>query len=316
MKYLSILSLIILVIFISGCTTQITTGGGSTKNGVVITEFAFENAPVYTEENVGLRLEVQNVGGNAAVLKKIQIYGVDFGTDDDDWSTTSGDEILDEFDEELYKPDPDFDLEGAKFDHEWRLKVPKKVFAETKYDFAVRIDYDYGTTYTGIIRLVDEDYLQSLSDEERNKLYGSGGIISSKLTNGPISIIPFEGRHFIVDELTARTIQFKVENVGTGYPYICDDGTDCVSDDDNAKKYYLTIRDEPNNIVKCGDREIKLSSGKSHILYCTFDPEQVGDFINKVDKTFQIEFEYSYYIDGYTSVVVNPTFEGGIGGSD
>ncbi len=304
MKRLSIF-LIFLIIAISGCVGQ----DGftvSTKDGVAITDFSFEYSPVYAKENVGLRLEVQNVGGSKATLKKIQVYGVDFGSDDRDWGIRNDDAIK-KLNEELYQPDPDINLEGAKYYHEWRLKAPSEVLAETKYDFVARVEYDYTTTYTGIIRLVNEDYLQSLSDEDRQKLYGSGGIISSELTNGPISVIPYSGRHFIVDDLSARNIKFKIENVGKGYTYLCPVGRDCVNDDPIANKSYVRI--ETRGDISCNG-EVKLSSGKSHVIDCTFTPSSVE---NKVDKTFQIELEYSYYIDDFTSITVNPTFEGGGG---
>jgi len=125
MKRLSILFLIFLIIIISGCVGQngpITT---STKDGVVITDFSFGHSPIYSGDNIGLYLEIQNVGGSIAYLKKIQIYGVDFADDkatEREWGIRKGVKELDEdyiednlpSKGELYQPDPEIDVEGAK----------------------------------------------------------------------------------------------------------------------------------------------------------------------------------------------------------
>jgi len=74
MKHLSILFLIFLVITISGCIGQDVIVV-STKDGVIITDFSFEHSPVYAEDNVGLGLEVQNVGDNIARLQKYNFMG-------------------------------------------------------------------------------------------------------------------------------------------------------------------------------------------------------------------------------------------------
>jgi hypothetical protein len=153
-----------------------------------------------------------------------------------------------------------------------------------------------------MVRLVNENYLQTLSDAERNKLYGSDGIISSETTNGPISVTPFSGRHFIVDDTTPRAMRFKIENVGKGYTYICPVNKDCMNDDNNANKTYVRVK-PIGDFISCTEPEIKLSTGKSHVIDCIFTPSAVE---NKVDKTFQIEISYSYYVDGYTSVTVKP----------
>jgi hypothetical protein len=305
MRYLPILFLIILLVFISGCTNQNQNPTVSTEDGVSITDFSFNPSSVYAGYNAGLGLEFQNLGGSKAEITKIQIYGVDFTSGSSstqrEWRIVKGNQEVDIANGltskgELDPPEPDVGIEGDKDYYEWRLQSPL-VTAKTDYDFRVRIEYSYTTVYTGIIRLVHEDYLESLSDADKQKLYNSDGIISSVSTNGPISVVPFSGRHFIVEELATKPIlKFKIENVGKGYTYT------------DIGKYYLTIKETPGSMVSCGNQPIKLSSGKSTIIDCTFDPSLVGSFTNKIDKTFQINFEYSYYVDGITSITVNPSF--------
>jgi len=313
MKRLSIL-FTFLIIIISGCIGQ-ETPIVSTKDGVIITDFSFEHSPVYAEDNVGLRLEVQNVGGNEAELKKIQVYGVDFDCIDTTraWCNKGADPT--EFDGTyigedrfLDPPNTEINFEGGKCYHEWRLQAPSGVTSETNYDFRVRVKYDYNTTYSGMIRVIDDIYIQSLKEDEKQKLFSSGGLVSSEVTNGPISITPYSSRHFIVspgDQKQKRPIKFKIENVGKGYPYI----KDPVSGD--IRNYHIKII-EIGGITDCDkdptNGEIKLSSGKSHTINCKFETPTTDGFTNKLDKPFQIRFEYSYYVDGSTSITVKPAY--------
>ncbi len=318
MKYLSILSLIILIIVISGCIGQNPEPMTSPNDGVVITDFSLESSQIYARDNIGLRLELQNVGGNKATLKKIQLYGVDFksgSSDENAWGIKGNG--LQQLDEnfiktnlpskgELFQPDPSINFDGAKDFYEWRLQSPSDISSETNYDLRVRIEYDYETTYSADIRIINDEYLLTLSDEDRQKLFNSGGIISSELTNGPISVIPYSGRHFIVSQGESgekRIIKFKIENVGKGYSYI---------DDITNGNYYIKINGITGDVItNCNITnplypKIKLSSGKSHTIECEFNPPT--NIENKVDKPFQIIFAYSYYVDASVSVTVKPLY--------
>jgi len=308
MKHLSILFLISLIITISGCIGQDEVIV-STKDGVIITDFSFENSPIYARDNVGLHLEVQNVGGEKAELKKIQVYGVDFDCADSAgraWCNKNPTELETDIMGEnrfLDQPNTEINFEGDKYYYEWRLQAPKEVTSETNYDFRVRVEYDYETTYSGTIRIINEDYLQTLSEEDRQKLFNTGGIISSELTNGPISVVPYSGRHFIVnpgEPEGERIIKFKIENVGKGYTYV---------GDITSNNYYINITEIVGDVISsCNDNDpmIKLSSGKSHTIECKFNPP--NSVVNKIDKPFQIKFEYSYYVDGSVSITVKPTY--------
>jgi len=311
MKYLPILSLIILIIVISGCIGQNSNPVTSTSDGVIIIDFSFENSPIYARDNVGLRLEVQNVGGNGAELKKIQVYGVDFNCADSTgraWCNKNPTELETDImgkNRFLDQPNTEINFEGDKYYYEWRLQAPSGITSETNYDFRVRVEYNYETTYSGTIRIINEDYLQTLSEEDRQKLFNTGGIISSELTNGPISVAPYSGRHFIVNPSEPeeeRIIKFKIENVGKGYTYVGDMA---------SGNYYIKIKD--NGIIgdvisSCNDNDpmIKLSSGKSHTIECKFTPP--NNVVNKIDKPFQIGFEYSYYVDDSAPITVKPAY--------
>jgi hypothetical protein len=289
----------------------------SPTDGVIITDFSFENSPVYANDNAGLRLEIQNVGGSKAELKKIQIYGVDFSSgisSENKWGLKGGIQELNESyinaslssKGELIQPDPSINFEGAKDYYEWRLQAPKVVTSETNYDFRTRVEYDYETTYSGTIRVINDNYLQTLSEEDQQKLFNTGGIVSSVLTNGPISVTPYSGRHFIIspgEDEEERIIKFKIENVGKGYPYVGDmtNGNYCININEITGDVIYDC-----NISNPGYPKIKLSSGKSHTIDCKFKPPT--DVINKIDKPFQIKFEYSYYVDASATIKVKPSY--------
>lgn len=307
--------LIVLIVIISGCIGQNSTPVTSTKDGIIITDFSFENSPIYAGDIIGLQLELQNVGGSKVNLYKIQLYGVDFIPCDyieRCWGIKDGvQELNDTYIQAnlpskgvLYPPDPSINLEGDKDYYRWRLQAPSGIGAPTNYDFRVRVEYNYETIYSGTIRIVNDDYLQTLSDEDKQKLFNTGGIISSKLSNGPLSVTPYTSRHFIVnpgDPVVDRTIKFKIENVGKGYTYV---------DNMTSGNYHISISEIISDglISDCNDGNptIKLSNGKSHTIECTFKPPT--DVANKIDKPFQIKFEYSYYVDGSASITVKPTY--------
>lgn len=306
MKRYPILLSLLLIIVISGCTTQdqITT---SSKDGIVITDFAFDYNSIYSGDRISLYLEVQNVGGEPGFLENISVYGVDMPASDAtelDWGHAGssinliGSNLGDDDDRRLEPPDPDIDIEGEIYYYEWTLESPTSIGAKTTYNFFSRVAYRYNTTYTGVIRIIQESYLKSLPPEERKALFESGGLVSSIITGGPLSLKPEASNYFIVHEASPnpRPITFVINNVGSGYTYL------------SGKPYYVELAEINGDISNCNnnDHQIKLSKGKRGILRCEYDPPGINNFTYSMDKTFTLRFEYFYHVDGKAPITVNP----------
>jgi len=302
------LSLLASIAILSGCT-DIFTGGGvalTGTNGIIIRDFGFDYSPIYSEETTGLTLTLQNVGGEEGTLQAIDIFGVDapaatpglltwgYGTGDD-FSLTPTDELL--------PPDPTTGFEGEEYFQEWIPEAPTDIKSPTTYDFQVRVKYLYSSTFTGKIQVVHNDYLRTLSAEEREALIRVGGVQDASITAGPLSLAAASGRHFIVrtgDTAEDRAIKFKITNVGSGFPYKTPWSTT------DLHKVTVTA-DEGIDCSGAGD--IKLSRGKTGVISCDFTSPAAADVTNKVDKYFSVTLSYGYYVDSAASITVNPILD-------
>jgi hypothetical protein len=302
------LCLLASIVIISGCTIG---GGDGTQgtDGISIKDFAFDYSPIYAQDQIGLSLELQNVGGQTGTVNKITLFGADINqgcptTNVLQWCTN--DQITQTpSNEDLIPPDTSTGMEGETAFYTWTLTAPKSVQAPTSYDFQLRTDYSYKTVYTGTLQLVSEDYLRTLPSDQRDTLVKTGGITGSSVTGGPMSIVAASGRHFIVRSgaQDQRKIKFKVTNVGSGFPY------NGVASGDTLYQIRITNPigfDSLNGISTC-DATVPLSRGKTGIFECKFTPS--ASITNKLDKQVQFTLEYEYYTDSVTSVTVNPVIE-------
>lgn len=312
MKKLLILLLLISVIVVSGCVEQDTLVVSGVKDGVVIKDFSFDTSKIYVGDSIGLNLYIQNIGDVPAFLKNVTIFGVvtTGGSDpgDYDWGEGTlrgfdldGSELGNEDERTLAPSNPEIEFEGGSKHFRWRPRAPTNLQASTNYDFGARVEYEYETKYTGIIRIVNEDYLETLPIEERKTLIDAGGVISSSTSGGPLSLAVATGRHFITNGGGKKEIKFKLKNEGSGYPYYGD-----TLDSSSMYRVHIDSYQGLDNI-ECtsldGEDVIKLSKGKERFFNCTFTTSSA---IYKVDKTIAIKFGYKYYVDGSTSITVNP----------
>jgi len=308
------LCLLASIVILSGCIGGVG-GGGVTPgtNGIIIKEFGFDYSPIYSGESTGLTLTLQNVGGEKAILKEIEVFGIDTGTPASStagtltWGYGSGDSfILTGIDQELLPPDPTTGFEGEEYFQEWVPESPTGIKSPTTYDFQTRIKYLYTTTFTGKITVVDDAYLRSLPTDQREALIKVGGVQDASVTGGPLALTAASGRNFILrtgEGGTARSIKFKIANVGSGYPY-----KDPWSND-NLHIVTVTGEEGINCSVGTTDADIKLSRGKTGVISCEFTPPVQGTFSNKIDKMFSVTLSYGYYVDSSASITVNPVIE-------
>lgn len=314
----SLLILLVFVLLISGCIGGIGEGPIAT-NGIIIKDFSFDYSPIYAKEQVGLTIELQNVGEERGELKKVTVYGVDYkggSSSELSWGlpgeTFTMDASHSDFPENpLFPPDPTTGFEGDIWYYSWLPQAPTRIRTLTDYTFDVRVQYSYSTTYTGTIRIINDNYLRTLSNDEREKLVKQGGVVESSITGGPLSISGTSGRHFIVRSSSSdkRDMKFKVINVGSGFPYDDVNSNDII---DTSELHVVRVGSPiPNDFITCTKSKIKLSRGKDGILPCTIIVPGTGDVINKMDKKFSITLFYEYYVDGKTSITVNPTYDEG-----
>jgi hypothetical protein len=305
-KILPLLMLIGIVLF-SGCVGQTTTTTTGT-NGLIISDFSFSPTSILPGETTELYLDAQNVGGETAYLKKVTVFGVDSisgAANALQWGLPTGENFIEDKTsnpDDLIPPDPSTGFEGDFSDFTWHPQAPTGVKAETNYDFEVRVEYGYSTTYTGFIRLMEDSYLNTLPRDQRENLQKVGGVVNPSVTGGPLTVAAASGRHFVIrsgDVGGDRTIKFKVTNVGSGSPYGNSISTDL---------YKISVT---GTNLNC-DLSMTLSRGKTGIISCTFnspaatDPSIAGK--NKIDKAFSIKLDYNYFVDSTATITVKPGF--------
>jgi hypothetical protein len=298
------LCLLICVSILSGCVGQ----GGTTPtgNGINIKEFSFDYSPIDAGTDIGLNLEVQNIGGDVGTLKKISVFGIDYKSGSADalkWGLPSGENfIMSNINVNLLPPDKSTGFEGDVWSTSWLPQAPTGVQSSTDYDFEIRVEYGYDTTYTGTITIVANDYLRTLPKEQRDALIKQGGVVESTVTSGPMSISAASGEHFIVrnPDTEKRTIKFKITNVGNGYPY---------DTELNPSNLYV-VRIPKSGLIGLTDCDntTKLSKGKNGWLSCKIEIPGTNTIVNKLDRKFSISLSYEYYVDSSATISVNPTY--------
>jgi hypothetical protein len=306
MKKLVPLILLIGTVILSGCTT---TGGGTTAtgNGIILDDFSFDYTPIYAGDQIGLNIELHNIGGEIGTLKKVTVFGQDFnsGTTPDPlkWTIGSTSDLVQTPNAELYPPESDTGFEGDIWTYQWLIMAPSGVRASTDYEFQTRAEYSYTTEYSGTIRIVSADYLRTLNAADRENLIKQGGVVASTVTGGPLTIAAASGRHFIVQsDAPAATsdIKFKVTNIGSGYPYNGDLSVP-------ANLYIVRITGS-DGLNSCTSTDFPLARGKTGTFTCTIDIPAEGSITNKLDKNFRITLSYDYYVDSAADITVQPTF--------
>jgi hypothetical protein len=306
MKTLVPLILLIGAVILSGCTT---TGGGTTAtgNGIVIDDFSFDYTPIYSGDQIGLNIELQNIGGEIGTLEKVTVFGQDFTTSANPlkWSISDTGELTQiptSPERDLYPPDPTTGFEGDIWTHQWLITAPNDVKAPTEYDFQVRAEYSYTSEYSGTIRIVSANYLRTLSATDRENLIKEGGVVASSVTAGPLNLAAASGRHFIVQSdapAATSSVKFKVTNIGSGYPYDTDLSV-------SASLYLVKITGTDG--LSCTKTDFLLARGKTGTFSCDIDIPAEGSITNKLDKNFRITLSYDYYVDSAASITVQPTF--------
>jgi len=296
MKRYLLLILLISIVFISGCIGQTTTKTKST-NGLVISDFSFGVDSIVSGETIDLDMEIENVGDAKATQITAELFGPEMAETADSvtWGVTNPDgkgnrKIS------IGSLDPSDPTTGFVpfWTGSWVLTAPKDLVSDTPYTFNVRLDYRYTTTFTGVLTVMSSDYIRSRPKDERDKLYASGGVSQQVTSGGPLLIEAASGSHFVIktgeEAGKTKTINFKVTNVGSGFPYSNEPGD------------YKVRIDSSKGISCTPDETFRLSRGKTGLFTCKFTvPSYVT---NKLDITFIINLDYRYYQDSAVDITV------------
>jgi len=286
-----------MLLCVSGCIGQgpSITGGP----GIIITDFSVDYSTIYAEESVGLNLEVENQGEYDAYIHEVTWFGVRTS----DWGLSNPKDK-----NPHYVPgiEPEVGFEGGAWFDSRLITAPSTIKTTTSFDLGVRVEYLYTTDFTGTIRIVSPNYLRTLSKEDKDALIRSGGIRESSSTAGPMSVKAASGPHFTA-RAPGRTIAipFRVTNIGPGLPYRSDVDSAEAAVSDGLYQIHVSSYSG----IKCDndvDNPITLSRGKNGGFTCDLDiPKTVTNY---EDRAFSFTLIYRYYVDGSTTLTVNPAY--------
>lgn len=178
-RFAILLILPALVLLTSGCTWP---PGGVTSigSGVAINEFIPSLSTVNSGDEVKLMLKIENKGSTDALNVKAELTGINL----DEWTALFGD-LFTETIGTLHGVDKEGNIPGGTSQKQWTLEAPM-LPKGTSHDYnpEVRVSYDYKTTATRAVTIVDKDELQRIVQR-------GGSLPSSRPTeysDGPIQV--------------------------------------------------------------------------------------------------------------------------------
>jgi hypothetical protein len=289
----------------SGCVNQssstaITCTGSGITDGITITDFSFDFNEIYGGESVGLTLILENLGGSDGTFQSWQLFGPDFGTGDMQWELTSGSAEAKDLNIALSAPNPELDIPGGMETILWTVKAPSGLTVETPANFNIRSTYQYQTTFAGVLTVMSNTYLRTLTPEDRKALIQSGGLSAQCHTGGPLKLEAAAGTHFVDPNNQQKKIRFKVTNEGPGFPFWGYGVGSNYDDIDDTTIYRIHIKPTSGTVL-CEDQVKTLSRGETGTFDCYFTAETPKA---KTDYNFQVDIDYSYWQDSASAIRV------------
>ena len=308
--------IMILIVFFSGCINTKT----DNKYGVIIESFEPEFNPVYSGEPVTFYVRVRNTGDVEAEHVHIELLGLD-----EDWCTVTPGCDKDNNQKKPNEPEcqrggDGFSLRPASSVYgtpgeshvcTWDYVAPTTKKFSVTYPLTARVFYTYKTITSQVITFA--------SREELKKIGSSGESLPShtlSTTHGPVELI-------ISTESPVRFWEGQVEFplritvINTG------GGTACASDQDiqgtckktsgktSMNRVRIVIKGDDNlqPIEDCEEfksgKAISLWEGKSATFICKMRATNLQKS-GVVERSVVVTANYEYYMDGETSITVNP----------
>jgi hypothetical protein len=302
LKLLALVLPILAVVLISGCTTGGT--GGARGPGVVILNWEADYTSVESGDDVQLRLRMQNQGGEQADNVRALITMLTFGGDE--WMLRQGQSAQILLPEGyLLPPNPRYGTEGETADYIWYLAAPLLPEGITQtYTAGIRVFYDYLTTATKPITVVNDNELRHLMDTGL-----SLPTQPSQHSGGPISVNVVTGKYIKVGDYGHEfPITIHIENTGGGIPYWGAQQTMTYGILENEEYWVRLAIDLPPGLtfVTCqeysGGMGVQLWKGRNADITCKLaipTPPPVAQ-----EGTIKVYIDYSYAIDRSTSITV------------
>lgn len=293
MKKLLGLALLVLVVFLSGCTyiPQIGQQIDSTKgisSGVIIKSFKPDISEIFSGDSIVFSVVVENIGEEDADSVKATIFGLSTDWSGDDWTNKEKEIGF------LQKSQADYDIPGGQGDAQWDLTSPSGLKVDNTYTAGVRVTYSYGTTALGNIKIVSDSYIKSHPEDAEEILRGPG-LTSFSVTKAPVAI-SFAGvaRPLIYRKEDQKAIvTVELSNIGQGKPY-----------QTNRDDMKITITKLQVNNQDCEstiDSNPKLPRTGKKSVACKFTLPSVEDYTTI---PIDVELSYNYFVEAETSIKV------------
>lgn len=305
-----LISLIVLIIAISGCTNFDFNLGGVSYNtnpigrgGINVVSFTTETPTLLPGEEGLFELKIKNTGSVRATNGFAELLGID-----QSWSRTGGEIFPNENpcrydvrDIMLLPKDERTGGLGGEYVCTWDYKAPKLPLGSVDYDIIARVYYNYSTTSVSTVTLVPK---------EEMKIYVSNGgtvksdIISHTASPVKITLTPKSPIKIYPEGSVEIPVEIKIQNVGGGT--ICLDIGSCKKSQSgghiwNDLKIDITLPDGIDN-VNCPE-EVHVPKGSSQTIGCKL---KITDDVETVtQKYIKIYSEYGYFIDSGMNIRVD-----------
>jgi len=322
MKFLLLLIPIFAVLAISGCTGD---GDGVTGNGIAILNWQPSLSAVDSNDQLELRLQIQNQGEAAARDVKAVLYGIEI----DKWDVQTSSGSFGGFGNNAFNfyEIPPFDkaqnVESAPRDAIFQVTAPSLTQGTTQaYTPQIRVFYGYTTSAISSITIVNAQELKRLQDE------GKTLPLSTTTTSaGPLTVTINAGKFMKArDSSSSRMFPITIDIENTGGGVLATLNGDKIQSDYLAD---ITLIFPSRLEIECptlnsftninrvfrtqtwtgGTKQgsINLFQGKTASITCTATIPQAPLASEQGD--MRVILDYNYYIDRSTTVTVSGTSE-------
>ena len=300
MKFLILLLPILAVVVVSGCTGG---GGVGTGNGIVVEEFEPTLSEVWSNQETGLILKIENRGE----AKAEDIHAQLFGINPDEWDA---DEEMDL--DDVLGVDSVNNVPGGTRQVQWTgMRAPELTAGQTfTYIPKVRVSYDYATSAIKPITIVDMDEMIRLIQEGE-----SIPTSATTYTAGPLSVSITTGQYAIGDFQSDYTfnLHIRVTDVwwGSNGRVVYDDyGGYGDSDDLYPFEMMITLPEEldfESYTSGCSSswEDVSLSTDGTTEITCELEVSEAPEIMTQ--GLIRVDLRYRFAIDAYTTIEVTGT---------